>query len=98
MFNLIKKIKDNIRFNKKGITAKAFYREVEYIKSQNKRLLLAKLATIVRDSTLKETGLLQSDKYCYDMAELLLATYRRNGAVDELYQLDGTSAWRLIDD
>lgn len=97
MLNLIKKIKDNIRFNKKGITKKAFNAEVVRIKEQNKKLLLAKLATIVRNSALQETGLLQSDKYCYDMAKLLLATYRRNGVVDELYNLDEV-LWRLIDD
>lgn len=87
MFNLIKKIKDNIRFNKKGITEKAFKAEVARIKEQNKRLLLADLTVMVRKITLCETGLLQSDEYCLDAAKFLLDTYKRNGTVDELYCL-----------
>lgn len=85
MFKLIKKIKDDIRFNKKGITEKAFNAEVARIKEQNKRLLLAELAAMVRKIALSETGLLQSDAYCDDAAKILLKLYQRSGAVDELY-------------
>lgn len=87
MFNLIKKIKDNMRFNKKGITEKAFNAEVARIKEQNKRLLLADLTVMVRKITLCETNLLQSDAYCRDAAKNLLKFYRQSGVVDELYCL-----------
>lgn len=87
MFDLIKKIKDNIRFNKKGITEKAFAAEVARIKEQNKRLLLADLTVMVRKITLCETNLLQSDAYCRDAAKNLLKFYQQKGAVDELYCL-----------
>lgn len=95
MFKLIKKIKDDIRFNKKGITEKAFNAEVARIKEQNKRLLLAELAAMVRKIALSETGLLQSDVYCDDAAKILLKLYQRNGAVDELYCLIEPEAKRF---
>lgn len=95
MFKLIKKIKDDIRFNKKGITEKAFNAEVARVKEQNKRLMLAKLAVIVRETTLRETGLLQSDAYCDDAAKILLKFYKQSGAVDELYCLIEPEAKRF---
>ena len=85
MFKFIKRIRDEIRFKRTGITEKAFNAEVARIKEQNKIYLTEFLAATVRKTALQETGLLQSDAYCISTAKMMLKTYRESGAVDELY-------------
>ena len=68
-------------------TAKAFENAKRAKIRSNYEELLEDAKTCIRAAELRETGLLQSDEYCKELAEISIEFARRRGEVDEFYNI-----------